>query len=117
MADMRNNRRGMGMNVRPTRPVERGGCAGESRMMPQNCKALSRKLQVIDFAIVDTVIYLNAYPGCKEALEYYHKLVKEREALCDVINEKCGPVTAMGNKSNSEWNWVSGPWPWEPDAN
>ena len=116
MADMRNNRRGMGMNARQSRPVERVG-APDMRMAPQNCKALSRKLQVIDFAIVDTVIYLNAYPHCKEALDYYHKLVKEREALCEVINEKCGPITAMGNKSNGEWNWVSGPWPWEPDAN
>ena len=116
MADMRNNRRGMGMNVRPTRPVERG-VAPDMRMAHQNCKALSRKLQVLDFSIVDTAIYLNAYPHCKEALDYYHKLVKEREALCEMINEKCGPVTAMGNKSNSEWNWVSGPWPWEPDAN
>lgn len=90
---------------------------GDSRMMSANCLSLQKKLQSVDFAIVDTVLYLNAYPENREALEFYHKLVKEREELAATINEKCGPIDAMSNKSRTEWNWVDGPWPWEPEAN
>ena len=82
-----------------------------------NCAKLKRKLDTIDFAIVETVLYLDAYPNCREALDYYHKLIAERESLVAVINEKCGPVSARGNKSRTEWTWVKGPWPWELDAN
>lgn len=115
MVDMRNNRRGV--NTRMNRDVQRGCNMGDRRMVDPNCKNLMKKLQMVDFAIIDTILYLNAYPACPQALDYYKKLVKEREALCEVINERCGPITAMSNKSQSEWNWVSGPWPWEPEAN
>ena len=88
--------------------------------MPMNCadcKSLKKKLQTVDFAIIETVLFLNAYPKNAQALEYYHKLVCERKMLEKAINEKCGPLTHMGNESRTEWNWVSSPWPWEVDAN
>ena len=95
------------MNTPSTPPRPDGG----------HCHALKRQLQAIDFSIVETVLYLDAYPNCRQALDYYHKLIAEREALVSVINEKCGPVSARENKSRTEWNWIRGPWPWELDAN
>ena len=80
-------------------------------------QALKKKLQTVDFAIVETVLFLDAYPKNKQALEYYHKLIGERNMLEKAINEKCGPITSMGNESRTEWNWVASPWPWEVDAN
>ena len=110
MVDMNRNCRG-GCNNR--RPMQ----TNEMRMQATNCSALKKKLQTIDFAIIDTVLYLNMYPSCTRALEHYHKLIKEREILANIIKEKCGPITPMCNESRTEWNWVAGPWPWEPDAN
>lgn len=81
------------------------------------CGSLKKKLQTVDFAIVETVLFLDAYPKNKQALEYYHKLIGERNMLEKAINEKCGPITSMGNESRTEWNWVASPWPWEVDAN
>ena len=107
MADMMRNMRG---NSRM--PI-----SGEARMQSVSCQNLKKKLQMVDFAIIDTVLYLNAYPKCAQALEYYHKLVKEREILEGAMKEKCGPITAMTNQSRSEWTWPLGPWPWEPEAN
>ena len=109
MADMMRNNRSNCNNRTVTN--------NEARMQSVNCANLKKKIQMIDFAIIDTVLYLNAYPKCSQALEYYHKLVKEREILEGAIREKCGPLTAMSNHSRSEWNWVEGPWPSEPDAN
>lgn len=83
-----------------------------------NCKDMLRKLQKVDFSMVDTVLYLDAYPHSKEALDYYHKLLEERNRILETMSaEKCPPVTAMNSFPKNEWNWTEGPWPWEPEAN
>lgn len=76
-----------------------------------------RKLQMVDFAIAETVLYLDAYPNCKAALAYYHKLLDEREKLADSLAKSGRPVTNMSNTDTENWNWTNGPWPWELDAN
>ncbi len=106
MIDNRNARMNSGMQNNCG-----GGCNDAS------CQNLKKKLKIVDFSIIDTALYLNAYPNCAEALEHYHRLIGEKEALVAEINEKCGPMTMYGNKSRTEWNWVDGPWPWEADAN
>ena len=67
----RENESGMGMQM---------NCA--------TCGSLKKKLQTVDFAIVETVLFLDAYPKNKQALEYYHKLIGERNMLEKAINEK-----------------------------
>lgn len=83
-----------------------------------SCQALLRRLQALDFSIVDTVLYLDAYPDCQNALDYYRKLVSERDALKRSLAENCKrPVTNFENASNDAWDWTNGPWPWEAAAN
>ncbi|MGI6166969.1 MAG: spore coat protein CotJB [Eubacteriales bacterium] len=82
-----------------------------------NCHELKKKLAAIEFAIIETVLYLDAYPDSAPALEYYHKLREQREMLLHEYESKCGPMTMYGNKSGSSWQWISKPWPWEYDAN
>ena len=95
----------------------RGGCEGNHEMS-NSCKALQKRLQELDFSIVETVLYLDAYPDCAEALSYYHKLVGERDALRMNLAQSCHmPVTHDQNASTDHWDWVLGPWPWEAAAN
>ena len=89
-----------------------------SCVIDKDCKAMIRRLQVIDFAIVDTVLYLDAYPDCKKALNYYNKLICERDGLRSALSEKCKrPMSAFENKGADSWDWISSPWPWEASAN
>lgn len=81
------------------------------------CCALNRRLEQVEFALVDVILYLDAYPGCEKALEYYHRLLAERDELIDTINKQCGPMTNLGNASTSTWQWIDGPWPWHTEAN
>lgn len=81
------------------------------------CKDQKKNLQALDFALVETALYLDAYPENRQALEYYHRLIAQREAAMENYEKSCGPVTMYGNKSRNSWDWVEGPWPWEPDAN
>ena len=81
-----------------------------------DCKQMTDRLREVDFAINETVLYLDAYPDCAAALNYYKELTAERRALMSAISEKCGPVTNTDNAGGT-WRWTHGPWPWQIDAN
>jgi spore coat protein JB len=74
---------------------------------------LIRKMQEIDFSIYETVLYLDAYPNCREALDYYHSLLDAREILAAEYQKKHGPLTAFSNMSKTSWDWTKTPWPWQ----
>ena len=95
------------------------GCARTAMNRPSDgCHQAMHRLQAIDFSMVDTVLYLDAYPESADALAHYHKLHEERERLlASMAAEGCPPISAMDVHSQSGWNWVDGPWPWEPEAN
>ena len=111
------------VNNRSCRTCQNGGIGirqGDTRREPCNTcdnKAITKKLQMIDFAITETVLYLDAYPESKLALDYYHKLVGEREALTESLAKAGKPITYMNNTDTESWNWTNGPWPWDIDAN
>ena len=89
----------------------------ESNRPQSDCSTLTKKLQKIDFAITETVLYLDAYPESKEALAYYKKLVAERAAVMARLAAAGRPTTHFENADSSEWLWIKGPWPWQSDAN
>ena len=88
-----------------------------SDVMNGGAGSLLRRIQTEDFALYEVALYLDAYPTSQEALEYYHKLMQERDQVCDYYQKNCGPLTIYGNKSKTSWDWISAPWPWEADAN
>ena len=93
---------------------ERSGCNNTD----SECRNLRKRLQMIDFSMIDTVLYLDAYPHCAEALNYYHKLKKERMAVAEALAHKCNmPITSFENASEDTWNWTDSPWPWEISEN
>lgn len=77
------------------------------------CDALLRRIQEVSFAIYDTVLYLDAYPGCRKALAHYHDLLELKRKLQAEYEAQHGPLTAFGNESKSSWDWTATPWPWE----
>ena len=83
-----------------------------------DCKKDLEKLRMVDFSMIDTILYLDAYPDCKAALDYYHKLKKQRCELVRELAEKCDmPITNFEHSNEQSWIWTKGPWPWEPCAN
>ena len=46
-----------------------------------NRKQLLRKLQMLDFAIQETALFLNSHPDDRQAMQYYQSAVKEREKV------------------------------------
>ena len=95
---------------------QNGGCNSQNGGMNGNTSSLLKRLRKVDFAIVDTMLYLDAYPHCKAALEYYKKLVAEREELSKKLSELGNPMSCMANLGDG-WDWIKSPWPWEYEAN
>ena len=81
------------------------------------CCEGKEKLKKLEFSIIDTALYLDAYPDSDCALAYYHKLLEERDCLRKKLAEECGPTNIYENVSTASWDWVDGPWPWQVDAN
>lgn len=81
----------------------------------RDCKQLYAKLQRLDFAIVELALYLDSYPDNAAALDYYGKLIAEREEVARAYQQGCGPMTIMDNKNPGLWEWGQSPWPWQND--
>ena len=100
-----NNGEGMGNGANPQMPS-----------MPNNVKGIQKRLQKISFALVELVLYLDAYPNCEKAKKYYRELSDERDMLLKALSKAGMPMSSM-NVQGNEWTWTDGPWPWEYDAN
>ena len=79
-------------------------------------KELLHNVQDAGFAVVEANLYLDAYPECEQALEYYNQKVNEYENTVKEYEEHCGPLTAKANKGG-KWHWIYTPWPWEMGVN
>lgn len=82
-----------------------------------NAQKLIRELQLVDFSMIDTILYLDAYPHSAEALDYYRKLQEERNKLHAMLAQMGMPITSQSVSPTSGWNWNDAPWPWEIEAN
>ena len=85
--------------------------------MMNNCnlrERLMKAYQAYSFAAHDTLLYLDAYPNCKEAMESYNKYQKMAEKAKAEYEAKFGPVTVPNGIT--EWDWVKAPWPWQTEG-
>ena len=100
--------------------VKSCGCSASNRQRnasSQGCKNLKKRFQQVEFALTETILYLDAYPDNASALSFYHALLEEREQLISALNSQCGPMTHYDNESQNSWDWVNSPWPWNYEAN
>lgn len=77
------------------------------------CKKLLCRIQVLDFALNETIQFLNTHPCDCEALRYYCQIRKKLERAERLYERKCGPLTSKGVDTEYGWEWATCPWPWE----
>lgn len=75
---------------------------------------LMKQIQAYSFAAHEAMLYLDAHPTSKCALDYYnkHKML-ERKATAE-YESRFGPVTIPTEACS--WEWTKGPWPWQNES-
>lgn len=71
-----------------------------------------KRVQQLSFAKCETELFLDTHPDCRQALDYYHRILAELEAACLEYQANHGPLTA-DQSSTERWDWVDTPWPWQ----
>ena len=72
-----------------------------------------RKVQMYDFALVDTGLFLDTHPTNRAALTFYDDTRKMYLQAVEEYEQQFGPLTATDTEIEKGWIWVESPWPWE----
>ena len=78
--------------------------------------AALRRVQSARFAAHDAALFLDTHPADAEALAYFRRYNDLARDAAAAYEKKYGPLTVSAS-DGTPWPWVSGPWPWEPEAN
>ncbi|MCL2857194.1 MAG: spore coat protein CotJB [Oscillospiraceae bacterium] len=76
-------------------------------------EVLLKRVQVCDFALNDTALFLDTHPEDAAALAYYKKYLEMRAAAASEFESRFGPLTKGAYDGGPRWKWVDGPWPWQ----
>lgn len=110
--DIRSDKTATGLNT----PVDKDAelCLENSDNISDKCKMM-RKIQELDFAIIDLNLFLDTHPQCREAIDLFKELSATCKSLKNDYQSRYGPLF-VHNSSNSEYfEWVDKceKWPWE----
>lgn len=84
--------------------------------MTERAEAL-RKIQQLNFAMIELGLFLNNQPDCEEALALYDKVKRMYDDMREKYELCYGPLSYEGiNTEKDRWSWIAGPWPWEGEC-
>ena len=74
-----------------------------------------RRIQEVDFAIIDLNLFLDTHPHCTEALNLFTELTATSKSLKHDYQTKYGPLYATKTSDKTPFEWVDKcyKWPWE----
>ncbi|MCI8601067.1 MAG: spore coat protein CotJB [Oscillospiraceae bacterium] len=79
-----------------------------------NKSALLREIQICQFALIETQLYLDSHPCDQEALRYFTAHREHLKELTARWEKVCGKVRENG--SELCWAWTDTPWPWQVEG-
>lgn len=77
---------------------------------------LMRQIFAYGFAAWELHIFLDTHPDNCDAAKKLEEAQAKQKALVQQYEAKYGPINETSHTAN-RWAWVSGPWPWEQEAN
>ena len=73
-----------------------------------------QRLRELEFALLETNLYLDTHPNSRKALDYYKKVQAARDIMYEDYVKNNGPMFAADVRQDN-WSWVDMPWPWQND--
>lgn len=74
---------------------------------------LLRQIQSLNFAIIETVLYLNTHPEDRAVLRLHNQYARQYKDLVEEYQERYGPLYANYPDADYPWQWINEPWPWQ----
>ncbi len=78
--------------------------------------AMRRRLDAMRFACWELHLFLDTHPNNCEAARRLEEYRQRLDRMVKEFEEKFGPLGET-SQDTSRWAWISGPWPWEQEAN
>jgi len=75
------------------------------------------ELQALEFVVLELGLYLDTHPDDEEAFSLFRQYVAMEKAAKTAYESKYGPLFRSSTATNSEYNWLDGPWPWNYERN
>ncbi len=71
-------------------------------------------VNMVSFAVTEVNLYLDTHPDDQAALAYFKEYVQLRNQALESYASMFGPLTIdTAVTSQTMWEWVNRPWPWE----
>ncbi len=74
---------------------------------------LMKRVQICNFLLYETALFLDTHPDNKEAKEYFKKVLEMKKKATEQYTEACGPLTFEDAANDEGWSWIDKPWPWQ----
>ncbi|MBO4982069.1 MAG: spore coat protein CotJB [Lachnospiraceae bacterium] len=78
-----------------------------------NQEQMLHDIGVVDFVLVDLMLYLDTHPYDCKAMEYFNHYSRIKNQMSREFSQKYYPLTKDMAESNKEWRWGMAPLPWE----
>ncbi|MEL7650094.1 MAG: spore coat protein CotJB [Sedimentibacter sp.] len=78
---------------------------------------LKKEITAVHMMLEDLQLYLNTHPADQGAIAKRNAFAKQLKILKDEYNKRYGMINQDDSLSQSPWQWIEEPWPWEYDAN
>ena len=82
-------------------------------MASNDMQCMLNDIGIVDFTLVDLMLYLDTHPTCKEAMEYFNHYAKVKNKMMKEFSMLYFPLTKDLAESTTEWRWGNAPLPWE----
>lgn len=78
---------------------------------------LLRRIQMLDFAMVEAKLYLNTHPCDEDAMRYFEKNRELHESALRSYERRFGPLSVDSVRVEKDgWSWIDSPWPWHMEV-
>lgn len=78
-----------------------------------NQEQMLRDISIVDFVMVELLLYLDTHPNDRDAMEYFNHYTRIKNQMTRDFSQKYFPLTKEYAESNNEWRWGAAPLPWE----
>lgn len=78
-----------------------------------NRAEMLRRVQQMNFVMIDVGLFLNNQPENRAALELFGKYQALYAKAKREFEDLFGPLNYEGIRASDGWTWLQEPWPWE----